>query len=85
MHSPLDVAAVRQELVQHYEAGGRFQVTETHDEDEPGTRKEPPEEQEGGGGGESGIYTRRQTPPQRTPLLLRPAGPGDGGGESQKR
>lgn len=87
VHWPLDVAAVRQKLVQHCEARGRFQVTEAHDEDEPGTReetKEPPEEQEGREGGESGFYNRRQTPPQRTPLLLRPAGPGGGVGESQK-
>lgn len=68
MHWPLDVAAVRQELVQHYEAGGRLQVTEAHDEEDPG--KEPPEEQEGGSHAESGLYTRSQTPPQRTPLLL---------------
>ncbi len=44
LNSPLDVAALRQEVIQHCEAGRGFQVTEAHDEEEP-------EDVEGAAGG----------------------------------
>lgn len=38
--SPLDVASVRQEIIENFEAGGRFQVTESHDDKRPRTPRD---------------------------------------------
>lgn len=50
LDSPLNVASIRQELIENFEAGGRFQVTESHNEKLAKHSTGRWEEQGGGGG-----------------------------------
>lgn len=40
LDSPLNVASIRQEIIENFEAGRRFQVTESHNDKAANTRRD---------------------------------------------
>lgn len=60
LDSPLNVASIRQEIIENFEAGGRFQVTESHNDKAADTPRDDDTKEEEEEAGPRAPYIRRR-------------------------